>query len=205
MVSLPLIKICGFSLWIILLDVGKKVKSLVVSIKQCSPLGDVSTKAKGSPNQLLLNLAREQPLTTRCCYFFHLMKGGFTKGVFIVLLERMSAGKHNPAWGALGANWSGSSGTCSPCSLAHKVQQAHALLSSFTFLSHRRGFFTNFLQTLHGGELDSIVTAPKEQSAKLLGCRTQALRGWLMNTDTLNVHLHKTCSKLVCSTLLWAQ
>lgn len=60
-------------------------------------------------------------------------------------------------------------------------------------------------QMLHGGKLGSIVTALKEQSAKLLGCRTQAQRCRLINTDTLNAHLHKICSKLVCSTLLWPQ
>lgn len=104
MVSLPLIKIYGFSLWIILLDVEKKLKSLVVAVKQCSPLGFVSPKAKGSPNQLLLNLASKKPLTTRGCYFFYLMNGDFTKGVFIVLLERMSTWKHKQAFGALSGN-----------------------------------------------------------------------------------------------------
>lgn len=57
-------------------------------------------------------------------------------------------------------------------------------------------------QTLYGGKLGSIVTVLQEQSAKLLGRRTQAQGCRLMNTDTLNVHLHKICSKLVCSTLL---
>lgn len=174
-----------------------------MAVKQCSPLGDVSTKAKGSPNQLLLNLASKKPLTTRGCYFFYLMNGDFTKGVFFVLLERMSTWKYKQAFGALSANWSGSPRICCPCSLAHKVQQAHASVLSFTFLSHRCGFFANSLQTLHGGELDSIVTALKLQSCWGAGHRHNVASWWTL--ILLNVHLQKICSKLVCSTPLWPQ